>query len=105
MRPTGEVILSAALENVGNRAGTETVQLYIRALAASLTRPVRELKGFQRVMLQPGEKRQVEFVITADLLGGYNREMNFVVEPGEYRLMIGSNSEAVTEKSFQVVER
>jgi beta-glucosidase len=80
------------VENVGRRAGDEVVQLYIRDVAASVTRPVRELKGFQRVTLRPGEKRRLEFILGAEQLGFYNRDMRFLVEPGEFRIMIGNSS-------------
>ena len=70
-----------------------------------MTRPVKELKGFQRISLQPGEKRRVEFTLGPESLGFYNREMKFVVEPGEFKVMVGSSSEDVIEKSFAVVEK
>ena len=95
--------VSVDVENVGNRKGDEVVQLYIRDIAASMTRPVKELKGFQRVTLQPGEKRRVDFVLTQDQLGFWNRDLQFVVEPGEFKLMVGSSSEDVMETSFEVV--
>jgi len=79
--------------------------LYIRDMAASLTRPVKELKGFKRLSLRPGEKQRVEFTLGPEHLGFYNREMRFVVEPGEFRVMVGSSSEDVIEKSFVVVGR
>jgi beta-glucosidase len=98
----GTLKVTAEVENIGQRAGDEVVQLYIRDVAASITRPVKELKGFQRVTLQPGEKKRVDFSLGPDLLGLYNREMRFVVEPGEFKVMVGSSSEDVIEKSFQV---
>ena len=70
-----------------------------------MTRPVKELKGFQRVMLQPGEKRRVEFTLMHDHLAFWNRDLRFVVEPGEFRVMVGSNSRDVIEAKFEVVER
>jgi beta-glucosidase len=79
------------------------VQLYIRDPVATMTRPVKELKGFQRVTLQPGEKRRVEFVLGPEHLGFWNREMRYVVEPGEFRVMVGSNSADVIETKFEVV--
>jgi beta-glucosidase len=63
---------------------------------------VKELKGFQRVTLQPAEKKQVEFKLTSDELGFYNREMKFVVEPGEFKVMVGPNSAELTESKFEV---
>jgi len=68
------------------------VQLYIRDVAASVTRPVKELKGFERITLRPGERRRVEFSLTPEHLGFYNREMRFVVEPGEFKVMVGTSS-------------
>jgi beta-glucosidase len=78
--------------NTGKRMGDEVVQLYIRDVAASVTRPGRELKGFKRLTLRPGEKRVVEFTLTPALLGFYDREMRFVVEPGEFKIMVGTSS-------------
>jgi beta-glucosidase len=98
----GKVTVTVEVENTGRRAGDEVVQLYIRDVAASVTRPVKELKGFQRVTLQPGEKRRVEFVLDSAQLGFYDRTMKFVVEPGEFRVMVGSNSEDVIEAKFEV---
>jgi beta-glucosidase len=92
IRPDGRLTVSVEVTNTGKRTGDEVVQLYIRDVAASVTRPVRELKGFQRVTLRPGEKRMVEFTLTPALLGFYNREMRFVVEPGEFKVMVGRSS-------------
>jgi beta-glucosidase len=92
IRPDGRLTVSVDVTNTGKRAGDEVVQLYIRDVAASVTRPVRELKGFQRVTLRPGEKRMVEFTLTPALLGLYNREMRFVVEPGDFKVMVGTSS-------------
>ncbi|MDX6402756.1 MAG: beta-glucosidase [Blastocatellia bacterium] len=92
IRPDGRVTVSVEVTNTGKRAGDEVVQLYTRDVAASVTRPVRELKGFQRITLRPGEKRMVEFTLTPALLGFYNRGMRFVVEPGEFKVMVGTSS-------------
>jgi beta-glucosidase len=92
IRPDGRLTVSVDVENVGARTGDEVVQLYIRDMAASVTRPVRELKSFQRVTLQPGTKRRLEFNLGPEQLGFYNREMRFVVEPGEFKVMIGNSS-------------
>ncbi len=102
IRPNGKLTVTVEVENVGRRAGDEVVQLYIRDVAASMTRPVKELKGFQRVTLRPGEKRRIEFTLDADSLGFYNREMKFVVEPGEFKVMAGSSSEDLIESKFVV---
>jgi len=103
--PNGKLIVSVDVRNTGQRAGDEVVQLYLRDVAASVTRPVKELKGFQRVTLQPGETKRVEFEIGAPQLGFWNRDMRFVVEPGEFKVMVGSSSEDVIEKSFEVGAR
>src|SRR5687767_8941971 len=92
IQPHGRVTVSVDVENTGTRTGDEVVQLYIRDMAASVTRPVKELKGFERITLLPGEKRRVTFVLTAQHLGFWNREMRFVVEPGEFKVMVGPNS-------------
>src|SRR5262245_7607672 len=81
--------------NTGERAGTEVVQMYIRDLVSSVTRPVKELKGFQRVTLEPGETRTVSIEITPDLLAFYNINMKYVVEPGEFEIMLGNSSQDV----------
>jgi beta-glucosidase len=78
--------------NTGERAGDEVVQLYIRDLVSSTTRPVKELKGFQRISLEPGEKRSVALEITPDRLAFWNIDKQFVVEPGEFLIMVGPNS-------------
>jgi beta-glucosidase len=95
-------MVSVNVENVGKRSGDEVVQLYIRDVAASMTRPVKELKGFQRVTLQPGQKKRIEFLLTADALGFWNREMRFTVEPGEFKVMVGANSEDLVQATFEV---
>jgi beta-glucosidase len=99
---TGKLTASVEVENVGKRSGDEVVQLYIRDVAASMTRPVKELKGFQRITLQPGEKKRVEFLLTAEELGFWNREMRFAVEPGEFKVMVGANSEDLKEATFVI---
>jgi beta-glucosidase len=102
---SGNLAVSVDVENTGPRAGDEVVQLYLRDPVASMARPVKELKGFQRVTLQPGEKRRIGFVLDREQLGFWNREMRYVVEPGEFRVMIGSNSAEVIEAKFEVVAR
>ncbi len=93
------------VENTGKRVGDEVVQLYIRDVAASVTRPVKELKGFQRITLQPGERRRVQFSLGPEHLGFYNRAMRFAVEPGEFKVMVGPNSQDVLETRFEVTMR
>ena len=97
---SGKLTVSVEVENTGKRAGDEVVQLYIRDLVATMTRPVKELKGFQRVSLQPGEKRRVEFVLDQSISVS-GTEMRYVVEPGEFQVMIGPNSVDVPRSQVQ----
>ena len=97
-----KLTVTADVQNAGSRAGDEVVQLYIRDVAASVTRPVKELKGFQRITLQPGETKRVQFKLGPDQLGFYNRMMRFVVEPGEFRVMVGPNSENLIQATLEV---
>lgn len=105
IRPDGRLTASVDVENIGNRAGDEVAQLYITHVAASVTRPVKELKGFERITLRPGEKRLVQFTLAPETLGFYNRDMQFVVEPGELRVFVGTNSVDGVSASFRVVEQ
>ena len=84
--------VSVDVTNSGRYIGDEVVQMYIRDCYSSITRPVKELKGFQRITLQPGETRTVTFEITPEHLAFYNIEMDYVVEPGEFEIMIGNSS-------------
>jgi beta-glucosidase len=89
---TGKLTASIELKNTGNCEGVETVQLYIRDLIGSITRPVKELKGFQKISLQPGESKVVSFEITPELLKFYNADLKYVAEPGDFQLFIGGSS-------------
>ncbi|HKP88314.1 MAG TPA: glycoside hydrolase family 3 N-terminal domain-containing protein [Blastocatellia bacterium] len=105
IRPDGRLTVSFEVENTGKRAGDEVAQLYVQDMAASVTRPVKELRGFERVTLQPGEKRRVEFALAPEHLGFYNRDMRFVVEPGAFKVMVGTSSVEGLEAGFEVVEK
>ena len=104
IRADGRLTASVDVENVGQRIGDEVVQLYIRDVASSVTRPVKELKGFVRITLRPGESRRVVFRLGPEHLGFYNREMRFMVEPGEFKVFVGANSQDGLEASFSVIE-
>lgn len=80
----------------------ETVQLYIHDCAASIVRPVKELKGFQQEELKPGEKKTVRFKITKDMLKFYNQKLEYVFEPWEFEIMIGKNSQDVNTKRIWI---
>jgi beta-glucosidase len=98
----GCLTASIEVQNTGRRAGDEVVQLYIHRVAASVTRPIKELKGFERVSLRAGEKRRVKFTLGPEQLGFYNRTMQFVVEPGIVDVLIGTNSEEAIEARLEV---
>ncbi len=102
LRGNDTLAVTVDVENTGKRTGDEVVQLYIRDVTASMTRPVKELKGFKRVTLQPGEKIRLEFALKAEHLGFWNREMRFTVEPGKFKVMVGANSEDLIEATFEV---
>jgi beta-glucosidase len=88
----GSTRVLAEVTNTGERAGTEVVQVYIRDSVSSVTRPIKELKGFQKVSLRPGETQTVAFDVTPELLAFYDVNMHYVVEPGEFEIMVGSSS-------------
>lgn len=98
---SGETITaSVTITNTGKIAGKEVAQMYIRDVVGSSTRPMRELKGFKKILLQPGESRTVEFTIDEELLKYYDHSLNFVAEPGEFQVFIGTDSDAVNSASF-----
>lgn len=92
MSPTGSVEASVTVTNTGKVDATEIVQLYIRDLVASVSRPVKELKGFERITLKAGESRKVTFAITPETLKFYNYDLKYVLEPGDFYIMAGPNS-------------
>lgn len=89
---------SVTVKNTGKYAGKEVVQLYIRDVVGSVTRPVKELKGFQKIELKPGESKEVKFAITTEDLKFYNYDLNHVWEAGDFDIMIGTNSASVKTK-------
>jgi hypothetical protein len=88
----GIITIRTNIKNIGKVVGDEVVQLYVQDSVASVTRPVKELKGFKRVSLQPGEQKTVSFQLEVRHLAFYDRQMNYVVEPGTIEVMIGSSS-------------
>ena len=100
LRPGKEIQVSAVVENTGNYAGKEVVQFYVRDLVGSVTRPVKELKGFETIELQPGESKKVVFSIAPEMLKFYDQNMNFVAEEGEFNAFIGTSSDDVLKTSF-----
>jgi beta-glucosidase len=96
--------VSVQVTNTGRYAGDEVVQLYIRDQASSVTRPVKELKGFRRMKLQAGETQSVEFVIGRDQLAFFDEHMKRTVEPGLFDVMVGTNSLEVQTIQLEVVK-
>jgi len=99
------ISIKASVKNSGALAGEEVVQLYIRDLAASRVRPVKELKGFQKILLAPGESRRVSFDLKVADLGFYDVDMQPVVEPGQFKVWLGTSSAEGLEGEFWVGER
>ncbi|EMR03084.1 Periplasmic beta-glucosidase precursor [Cesiribacter andamanensis AMV16] len=100
MGPNGRITIRATITNTGQRAGEEVVQLYVRDLVGSVTRPVKELKGFRKILLLPGESREVDFTLSPRDLAFYTRDMSFKAEPGEFMVWIGPNSAEGLEGRF-----
>ncbi len=97
------MVVRFTIKNSGTIQGDEVVQLYIRDLLASVARPVMELKGFQRVHLFPGETKELAFTITPELLSMLNKDLKTVVEPGDFRIMIGTSSRDIRLKKTLTV--
>lgn len=95
MDQDGSVTAVVTVTNTGKRDGAEVVQLYIRDLVGSITRPVKELKGFEKIFLKAGESKTVSFKITPELLHFYDYDLNYVAESGDFDVMIGGNSQHV----------
>ncbi|MGB0932625.1 MAG: fibronectin type III-like domain-contianing protein, partial [Chitinophagales bacterium] len=97
-----EAQVSVNVKNMGKIEGEEVVQLYIRDRVASVARPIKELKGFDKIALKAGESQTVEFILTEKELGFYDNQGKFVVESGEFDVMIGGSSETVLKESFRL---
>ena len=100
-----DIVISAVVKNVGKYTGDEVVQLYVQDEVGSITRPVKQLKGFKRITLTPQEKKNVEFKININELGFYNIDMKYIVEPGKFRFWVGSNSVEGLQNEFEIVEK
>ena len=103
--PAGQTKVSVTVTNTGKRSGDEIVQLYIHDLVSSVTRPVMELKAFRRISLAPGESKTVEFGITPDKLSFFDLNMNRIVEPGWFDIMVGPSSVKYQTAKLEVVAR
>jgi beta-glucosidase len=102
MRPETPLHISVTLTNDGNDAGSETAQLYIRDMVASVAQPVKELKGFQKVFLKKGESKTLHFTLTANDLKFYDQQGKWVYEPGAFKVFVGGNSRDVLERDFRL---
>lgn len=102
MNEKGKITASVTVTNTGNYDADEIVQMYIRDMVGSVARPVKELKGFERIHLKKGESRTVSFDITVEQLKFYNSALNWVCEPGEFEVMVGGNSRDVQTKKFSL---
>ncbi|TVZ25883.1 beta-glucosidase [Gillisia sp. Hel_I_86] len=97
--------VSVTVQNTGNYDGKEIVQLYIRDLVGSITRPVKQLKGFQKITLKKGETKTVSFKLTVEDLKFYNYELDFVAEPGDFEIFVGTNSDETLMSKFELVKQ
>ena len=102
LRPDGVVTVSVDVTNGGARAGDEVIQLYVQDVVASVTRPVQELKGFQRITLEPGAHRRVDFTLGSTELGFFDQHMKWIVEPGEFRIRVSNSSEGGLTGTLEV---
>jgi beta-glucosidase len=102
--PSETLKVTVDITNTGNFDGKEVVQLYIRDLVGSVTRPLKELKAFQKITIKKGEKQTVTFPVTIEDLKFYNSDLNFVAEPGQFEIFIGGNSNAELKTSFYLVD-
>ncbi len=103
MKQGGSVTANITVTNTGKREGKEVVQLYIRDLVGSVTRPVKELKGFQKIILKPGESKTVSFTLSVNDLKFYNGDLKFVAEPGDFKIFIGGNSRDLKETNLRLL--
>ncbi len=99
-----DVHVSLKIKNTGNVKGKEVVQLYIRDLFGSVTRPVKELKGFELTELEPGETKTIQFVLNKETLGFYNNSEEYIVEPGDFKVFVGGSSYTKLEADFTLKE-
>jgi beta-glucosidase len=102
--PDGRSTVSVVVTNTGARAGDEVVQLYLRAAVSRATRPVKELKGFRRITLMPGERRTVTFDLGPQQLSYHGPDMKRVVEPGRFQVMVGRNSDELKSVVLHVMQ-
>jgi beta-glucosidase len=104
MKKNGTVTVSVEVKNTGNRKGSEVVQMYIRDDYSSVTRPVKELKGFKKIWLDPGQSQTISFTIDPEMLSFYNKDMKWVIEPGTFTIMVGTSSDKTDSVKLTVTQ-
>ncbi len=104
MKAGEKITATVTVTNSGSRTGSEVVQLYIRDVVGSIARPVKELKGFQKISLNAGESKTITFTISVDDLKFYNSDLKFVAEPGDFKVFVGGNSRDVKEAGFELIK-
>lgn len=105
MTKDSEIVVTANIENIGDKLGTQTVQLYLQDITASVSRPVKQLVGFENITLKPHEKGQVKFVIKYDMLKFWNDKMQYVAEPGKFNVFVGSDSTTQNKQTFILLDK
>lgn len=104
MNNNDSIQVSVTITNESSVEGTEIVQLYIRDLVGSVTRPVKELKDFKKVTFKANESKTVSFTITSETLSFYRKDMTWGAEPGKFKVFVGTNSSDILEKEFELVK-
>nr|WP_218059136.1 beta-glucosidase BglX [Gilliamella apicola] len=105
MTKDGEIVVTVNVENIGDRTGVHTVQLYLQDVTASVSRPVKELIGFENISLKPLEKGEVKFVIKPEMLKFWNDKMQYVAEPGQFNVFVGSDSTTEDKQTFTLLDK
>ena len=105
MTKDSEIVVTANIENIGDKSGTQTVQLYLQDITASVSRPVKQLVGFENITLKPHEKGQIKFVIKYDMLKFWNDKMQYVAEPGKFNVFVGSDSTTQNKQTFTLLDK
>lgn len=105
MTKDSEIVVTANIENIGDKSGTQTVQLYLQDITASVSRPVKQLVGFENITLKPHEKGQVKFEIKYDMLKFWNDKMQYVAEPGKFNVFVGSDSTTQNKQTFILLDK
>ena len=105
MTKGSEIVVTANIENIGDKLGTQTVQLYLQDITASVSRPVKQLVGFENITLKPHEKGQIKFVIKYDMLKFWNDKMQYVAEPGKFNVFVGSDSTTQNKQTFILLDK